>query len=69
MIVLNDLLQRGVAVTVPEGIAAGERAERSPILDLTLALSEDRRRDIVRKTKNGLDAARRRGHRFRGCGR
>lgn len=41
-----------------EGIAAGEHTERSLILDLALALSEDRRRDIVRKTKNGLEAAR-----------
>ncbi|GGP09554.1 hypothetical protein LDL08_15335 [Nonomuraea glycinis] len=39
-----------------EGIAAGEHTERSLILDLALALSEDRRRDIVRKTKNGLEA-------------
>lgn len=61
LIVLNDLFQRGVAVKVLEGIAAGEHIERSMILDLALALSEDRRRDIVRKTKNGLDAARRRG--------
>jgi DNA invertase Pin-like site-specific DNA recombinase len=61
LIVLNDLFQRGVAVKVLEGIAAGEHTERSLILDLALALSEDRRRDIVRKTKNGLDAARRRG--------
>ncbi|GAA2881838.1 hypothetical protein GCM10010517_44930 [Streptosporangium fragile] len=40
-----------------ESIAAGEHAERS----LILALAEDRRRDITRKTKNGLEAARRRG--------
>jgi DNA invertase Pin-like site-specific DNA recombinase len=61
LIVLNDLFQRGVAVKVLEGIAAGEHTERSLILDLALALSEDRRRDIVRKTKDGLEAARRRG--------
>jgi hypothetical protein len=30
-------------------------------VDLALALSEDRRRDIVRTTKDGLEAARRRG--------
>jgi DNA invertase Pin-like site-specific DNA recombinase len=46
-------------VKVLEGIAAGEHTERSLILDLALALSEDRRRDIVRKTKDGLEAARR----------
>ncbi|MCC5582185.1 helix-turn-helix domain containing protein [Microtetraspora sp. AC03309] len=50
-----------IAVKVLEGIAVGEHTERSLILDLALALSEDRRRDIVRKTKNGLEAARRRG--------
>ena len=42
-----------------EGIAAGEHTERSLVLDL--ALAEDRRRDIVRKTNNGLEAARKRG--------
>jgi DNA invertase Pin-like site-specific DNA recombinase len=61
LIVLNDLFQRGVAVKVLEGIAAGEHLERSLILDLALALAEDRRRDIVRKTKDGLDSARTRG--------
>jgi DNA invertase Pin-like site-specific DNA recombinase len=61
LIVLNDLFQRGVGVKVLEGIAAGEHTERSLILDLALALAEDRRRDIVRKTKNGLEAARARG--------
>lgn len=44
-----------------EGIAAGGHTERSLILDLALALSEDRRRDIVRKPKDGLEATRRRG--------
>ncbi|GAA3507676.1 DNA invertase Pin-like site-specific DNA recombinase [Streptosporangium album] len=57
LIVLNDLFQRGVGVKVLEGIAAGEHTERSLILDL----AEDRRRDITRKTKNGLEAARKRG--------
>jgi DNA invertase Pin-like site-specific DNA recombinase len=61
LIVLNDLFHRGVGVKVLEGIAAGEHTERSLILDLALALAEDRRRDITRKTKNGLDAARKRG--------
>ncbi|MEO3868873.1 hypothetical protein ABGB18_08595 [Nonomuraea sp. B12E4] len=41
-----------------EGTAAGEHTERSLILDLALTLAEDRRRDIVRKTKDGLQAAR-----------
>lgn len=61
LIVLNDLFERGTAVKVLEGIASGEHTERSLILDLALALAEDRRRDIARKTKNGLEAARRRG--------
>ncbi|MEO3853077.1 recombinase family protein [Streptomyces sp. B8F3] len=61
LIVLNDLFQRDIAVKVLEGIATGEHTERSLILDIALALSEDRRRDIVRKTKNGLDSARARG--------
>ena len=60
--VLSDLFDRGIAVKVLEGIAAGEHTERSLILDLALALAEDRRRDIARKTRNGLEAARRRGH-------
>lgn len=61
LIVLNDLFQRGIGVKVLEGIAAGEHTERSLIMDLALALAEDRRRDIVRKTKNGLEAARKQG--------
>jgi DNA invertase Pin-like site-specific DNA recombinase len=61
LIVLNDLFQRGIAVKVLDGIAAGEHTQRSLILDIALALSEDRRRDIVAKTKNGLESARRRG--------
>lgn len=61
LVVLTDLFERGVSVKVLEGIAVGEHTERSLILDLALALAEDRRRDISRKTKNGLDAARKRG--------
>ncbi|WP_067826983.1 recombinase family protein [Actinomadura kijaniata] len=61
LIVLNDLFQQGVGVKVLEGIAAGEHTERSFLLDLALALAEDRRRDIVKKTLNGLEAARRQG--------
>lgn len=61
LIVLNDLFERGIAVKVLEGIAAGEHTERTFILDLALALAEDRRRDIVKKTKDGLDSARKRG--------
>ncbi|MBB3038162.1 hypothetical protein [Hoyosella altamirensis] len=42
-------------------IAAGEHVERSLILDLALALAEDRRRDIARNTRNGLESAARHG--------
>ena len=61
ILLLPNLFARGIAVKVLDGIAAGEHTERNLILDLALALAEDRRRDIVRKTRNGLDAARKRG--------
>ena len=61
LLVLNDLFERGVSVKVLDGIAAGEHTERTFVLDMALALAEDRRRDISRKTKDGLEAARRRG--------
>ncbi|MFB7837835.1 hypothetical protein ACFC4J_40030, partial [Streptomyces sp. NPDC056056] len=44
-----------------DGIAKGEHVERSLILDFALAIAEDRRRDIARKTRDGLDAAAKRG--------
>lgn len=61
LVVLTDLFERGIAVKVIEGIAKGEHTERSFVLDMAMALAEDRRRDIVRKTKDGLEAARKRG--------
>lgn len=61
LLMLNSLFQRGVAVKILEGIAAGEHTERSFLLDFALALAEDRRRDISRKTRDGLAAAARRG--------
>ncbi len=61
LIVLTELFERGISVKVLDGIAAGEHTERSLILDLALALAEDRRREIRRKTKNGREAARKRG--------
>lgn len=61
LLTLSELFQRGVAVKVLDGVAAGEHTDRSLVLDLALALAEDRRRDIARKTRNGLDAARARG--------
>lgn len=61
LLVLNDLFERGISVKVLDGIAAGEHNERTFVLDMALALAEDRRRDISRKTKDGLESARRRG--------
>lgn len=59
LVMLQELFARGVRVKVLEGIAAGEHTERSFLLDMALALAEDRRRDISRKTRDGLAAARR----------
>ncbi|MGW4843212.1 recombinase family protein [Nocardia brasiliensis] len=61
LIVLNDLFQQGISVKILAGIAAGEHTERNLVLDFALALAEDRRRDTARKTRDGLDAARRQG--------
>lgn len=61
LVVLTDLFEQCIAVKVLDGIAAGEHKERSFVLEMALALAEDRRRDIVRKTKNGLEAASKRG--------
>ncbi len=47
---MSDLFERGIDVKVLEGIAAGKHTERSLIIDLALALAEDRRRDIVSYT-------------------
>lgn len=41
LIVLNDLFQQGIAVKILHGIAAGEHTERSPILDLALAVMRE----------------------------
>lgn len=60
-VVLNDLFTRGIAVKVLGGIAAGEHTQRSFVLDMALALAECRRRNIVCKTTNGLEAARKYG--------
>ena len=61
LIVLTDLFKRGISVKVLHGVAAGEHTERSLVLDLALALAEDRQRDIARKIRAGLEAARKRG--------
>lgn len=61
LLTLAALFERGVPVRILEGIAAGDHTERSLVLDLALALAEDRARDIRRKTRDGLAAARARG--------
>ncbi|MDR3082769.1 MAG: recombinase family protein [Streptomyces sp.] len=61
LLVLSDLFEAGTAVKVMEGIAAGDHRERSFVLDLALAIAEERRREISKATKSGLEAARQRG--------
>jgi DNA invertase Pin-like site-specific DNA recombinase len=63
LLVLNELFHQGVAVKILDGVAAGEHTERNLVLDLALALAEDRRRDIARKTRDGLASAALRGRR------
>lgn len=48
---LSELFERGVAVKILEGIAAGEHRERSLVLDLVLALAEDGRRISVERRR------------------
>jgi DNA invertase Pin-like site-specific DNA recombinase len=61
LIMMNDLFQQGITIEVLAGVGAGTYRERSVVLDIAMALAEERRRDIARKTRNGLEAARRRG--------
>ncbi|WP_069883570.1 recombinase family protein [Streptomyces luteocolor] len=58
---LAELFKRGIAVKVLEGIGAGEHTESNLLLELALVLAAERRRDIVKKTNDGLVAARARG--------
>lgn len=58
---LADLFERNISVKVLEGIGAGEHRESNLLLELALVLASERRRDIVKKTKDGLEAARARG--------
>lgn len=58
---LAELFERNIAVKVLTGVGAGEHKEMNLILELALVLASERRRDIVRKTKDGLEAARARG--------
>lgn len=61
LMTLAELFQRNIAVKVLEGVGAGEHTEMNLLLELALVLASERRRDIVKKTKNGLEAARARG--------
>lgn len=58
---LAELFQRDISVKVLEGVGAGEHKEMNLLLELALVLASERRRDIVKKTKDGLAAARARG--------
>jgi DNA invertase Pin-like site-specific DNA recombinase len=58
---LAELFQRNISVKVLDGVGAGEHAEMNLLLELALVLASERRRDIVKKTKDGLAAARARG--------
>ncbi|MEU8642219.1 recombinase family protein [Streptomyces sp. NPDC048674] len=61
LMTLAELFERNIAVKVLEGVGAGEHKESNLLLELALVLATERRRDIVKKTKNGLEAARARG--------
>lgn len=61
LMTLAELFERDIAVKVLDGVGAGEHKEMNLLLELALVLASERRRDIVKKTKNGLDAARARG--------
>ncbi|WP_309029321.1 recombinase family protein [Streptomyces alfalfae] len=61
LMTLAELFERDVAVKVLDGVGAGEHKEMNLLLELALVLASERRRDIVKKTKNGLEAARARG--------
>ncbi|NUQ95205.1 MAG: recombinase family protein [Streptomyces sp.] len=61
LMTLAELFERGVAVKVLTGVGAGEHTEMNLLLELALVLASERRRDIVKKTKDGLAAARARG--------
>lgn len=61
MIMLSELFDDGYPVKVLEGIAAGEHRQRSFLIDISFAMAEERRREISRKTKNGLESAKRSG--------
>ncbi|WP_392971226.1 recombinase family protein [Streptomyces sp. LN245] len=61
LMTLAELFERNIAVKVLTGVGAGEHKEMNLLLELALVLASERRRDIVKKTKDGLEAARARG--------
>ncbi|WP_405848200.1 recombinase family protein [Streptomyces niveus] len=61
LVTLAELFERNISVKVIEGVGAGEHTEMNLLLELALVLASERRRDIVKKTKDGLAAARTRG--------
>lgn len=61
LVTLAELFERNISVKVIEGVGAGEHTEMNLLLELALVLASERRRDIVKKTKDGLAAARARG--------
>ncbi|WUW83894.1 recombinase family protein [Streptomyces sp. NBC_01453] len=58
---LAELFERDIAVKVLTGVGAGEHEESNLLLELALVLATELRRDIVKKTKDGLEVARLRG--------
>ncbi|MGW7053148.1 recombinase family protein [Streptomyces sp. NPDC054887] len=61
LMTLAELFKRDISVKVLDGVGAGEHTEMNLLLELALVLASERRRDIVRKTNDGLAAARARG--------
>ncbi|MET8079971.1 recombinase family protein [Streptomyces sp. NPDC005303] len=61
LVTLAELFERNISVKVLAGVGAGEHTEMNLLLELSLVLASERRRDIVKKTKDGLAAARARG--------
>ena len=61
LMTLAELFKRNISVKVLDGVGAGEHKEMNLLLELALVLAAERRRDIVKKTTDGLAAARARG--------
>jgi DNA invertase Pin-like site-specific DNA recombinase len=61
LMTLAELFKRDISVKVLDGVGAGEHKEMNLLLELALVLASERRRDIVKKTNDGLAAARARG--------